>query len=271
MNGMLEEPRVWSLRRLAITAFIAFAVQVGLVYWFSASTPAAPRRANAQPIVQLAPLVHSELLSVMDPTLFARANPHGFSGPAWMVVPPRSYRLPASAEAPQWLALAPEELGQTFRTFLATNQVRPLNMAMRPRPAATPINEAIDLPMPDVSVVRVEGPLARRSLLAMQPLPPQIAPDILAPSRVRVLVDANGDPISAILLNSPGLRSEPQKAADELAVKMAGTAQFSPDLEVLRSQGRDPNAGLTSGLLIFQWHTLPAPTPTNGVNSANPR
>jgi TonB family protein len=110
--------------------------------------------------------------------------------------------------------------------------------------------------------VRVEGALAGRGIRSVPPLPAWTNADILAPSRVRVLVDASGHPMSAVLIESSGL-----KAADASAVELAQRMSFGRDAEALKQPPGNPDAGLTTGWLIFSWRTL-APT-TNGL--VNPR
>jgi hypothetical protein len=100
-------------------------------------------------------------------------------------------------------------------------------------------------------------------LIAIPKLPAWTNADVLAPSRVQVLVDARGNPISAVLLSSSGL-----KAADQRAVEIARDLTFGADQEALTNHPHDADAGLATGWVIFSWRTL-APPNTNIL--INPR
>jgi hypothetical protein len=110
----------------------------------------------------------------------------------------------------------------------------------------------------------VEGALAARGLLSLPPLPVWAGADLLAPSQVRVLVDARGHPVSALLLAGSGLA-----AADQAAVNLALAAQFGSDPAALKAPPGNPAAGLVFGRLNFRWHTVPVTALTNGL--PNPR
>jgi TonB family protein len=74
--------------------------------------------------------------------------------------------------------------------------------------------------------------------------------DLLTNSIVHVLVNADGNVLSEVLLVSSGLRE-----ADEEALRLAGAAQFTPlphDPETHR-----PVSRLAWGTLVFEWQTLP--------------
>jgi hypothetical protein len=198
--------------------------------------------------------------------LLSRAHPNGFSGPAWLEVPapPEPGKFPETAAAPAWLAVAPDDLGATFREFMRAHSPAFFTLRRWPLPAVTqpgisPLHDAVT-----GSVVEVEGALAARGLLVMPELPSWPNSDLLAPSEVQVLVDARGNPVSALLLAGSGL-----KAADQAAVNLARSTQFGSDPAVLNTPPGSPGAGLVFGRLIFRWHTLPVATLTNGF--PNPR
>lgn len=262
MNGPVTGPHTWTRRRLWTVAVIAAGVQAGLIYWASDQEPFHARTANARPAVQLAALSRSELLALADPTIFSRAHPNGFSGPAWLTIPERE--PPPETNAPQWLALAPARLGGDHGHHGLTNQPAAFAIALRPLPAPTRPSATLGSTVATVSVVDTEGALAARELINFPPLPAQTNVDILLPSEVQLLVDARGNPISAVLLKSSG-----SKPADQHAVTLARAAQFSPDRAALARSANDPDAGVVSGRMIFRWHTLPAPAPVGGA--PNPR
>ncbi len=265
MNGPVPGPQTWTARRLWTVALVAALVQVGLIYWASDKTAYVPRNTSPRPGVQFGALTRSELLALTDPTLFSRAHPNGFSGPAWLTMPATEYRTPESAGAPQWLALAPTQLGGVLREFVRTNQSAGLALAVRPQPTPSQPSRGLAANAASVSSVQIVGPLATRKLTNFPPLPAQTNVDILLPSEVQVLVDARGNPISAVLL-PPG---SGLKAADQLAVALARAAQFAPDRDALNRSANDPDAGVISGRMIFHWHTEPAPVSANGAT--NPR
>jgi len=262
MNGPVTGPHPWTRRRLWTVAVLAAAAQVGLIYWASDREPFHPRTALARPAVQFAAFARNELLTLTDPTVFSRAHPNGFSGPAWLTIVERE--PPPETNSPQWLALAPAQLGGAFRRYLLTNLPAASAITIRPQPALTKPSEAPGSTVPTVSVVLVEGALARRELINFPPLPPQTNADILLPGEVQLLVDARGNPISAVLLKSSGF-----KPADQLAVMLARAARFAPDRAALNRSANDPDAGVVSGRMVFRWQTVPAPAPAGG--SPNPR
>lgn len=257
---------MWSARRLCTVAVLAAAVQAGLIYWASDRTPYHPRIANARHSVLFAALARSELLTLTDPTIFSRAHPNGFSGLAWLTISVPEFRALETSDAPQWLALAPTQLGEAFRRYVQTNQPAAFAVVLRPQPALTRPSATMISTVGTVSVVQLEGALAARELVNF-PLPPsQTNTDILLPSEVQLLVDARGNPISAVLLRSSGY-----KPADQLAVALAREAQFTPDRDALARSAKAPDAGVISGRMIFRWHTLPAPAPAPASGSPNPR
>ena len=264
MNGPVTGPQMWTARRLWSVAVLAAVVQAGLIYWASDRTPHPARVASARPAVQFAALARSELLALTDPTIFSRAHPDGFSGPAWLTIPAMEFRAPETADAPQWLALIPAQLGETFRAYVRTNTTATFAVALHPSPAITQPSTTLIPTVAAISIVQLEGALATRVLINFPDLPSQTNADILLPSEVQLLVDARGNPISAVLLRSSGY-----KPADQLAVTLARNAQFSPDRDALARSEKDPDAGVISGRMVFRWHTEPAPASDNGTT--NPR
>lgn len=261
MNAPPVDSLVWSPRKLIVVIILAVLVQVALIAWCSAPGVLTPRAAEARPEIQLLAGARSEWLSLTDPTLFSRAHPDGFSGHAWLAVPEHNYLPGDKADAPLWLALTTESLGGAFREFVKGYTPEGLTLRSWQPPVVTGPTRRLAAVGSD-SEVRVEGPLARRGIRSVPMLPAWTNNDILAPSRVRVLVDAAGHPMSAVLLESSGL-----KAADASAVELAQRMTFGRDEEALRQPPGNPDAGLATGRLIFSWRTL-APV-TNGL--VNPR
>ena len=65
--------------------------------------------------------------------------------------------------------------------------------------------------------------------------------DVIAPSKVQVLVDEAGNGASVVVLESSGLPE-----ADQRALRLARNLRFAPA------------PALTFGEITFRWHTLPA-------------
>lgn len=262
MNLADNEPVVWSARRRWATIAVAVVVQVGLIYWFSERSQQPVRQAESRPAFQLVARAQSEWLTLNSPTMFALPHPLGFSGRAWLAVPAHDYRPAEATNVPQWLALTPAALGATFREFMRTNQSSRVAVAIRPAPAlATPSLVATPLTA-RASRVQLSDALVKRGLRSQWQLPAWTNAETLPPSEVQVVVDAFGHPVSAVLLNSSGLR-----AADAHALELVRRAVFGPDENVVRAPSDALDAGLTSGRLEFHWLTLPP----DGNGGTDPR
>jgi hypothetical protein len=186
-----------------------------------------------------------------DPTLFALVSERGFSGAAWLTVPPFDYRMTNAPEPLRWLTIRPEELADDLSEFVQTNLLNEdvIAGALPPR-VAEPV-----VPVPVVvagTVLRVEGELAGRRLLEGQTIPQLseaiVANPTLAENRsntvVSVLVDRSGRTVSAALLSLPNVLP----AADELALKFAKAARFEP-----RRLGAVGAGQFEAGTLVFVW------------------
>jgi hypothetical protein len=257
MNETPVDSLAWSPRKLGVAIVVAVAAQLGLILWFSTRGELQLRVADVRPAIKLLVDAPGNWLALTDPTLFSRAHPYGFSGTAWLKIPPHSYIPPEKGDAPMWLALAPESMGAAFHDFVRSYNPdkgklrtwQPPDVTAPSRPFLTP---AFD------SRVEVQGPLAARGIIIQPELPAWTNADILAPSRVQVLVDARGNPISAVLLGGSGL-----KAADQSAVETARRMSFGAEEKVLADPASGAEDGLATGWLTFFWRTL-GPV-TNGL------
>src|SRR5207245_953211 len=101
-------------------------------------------------------------------------------------------------------------------------------------------------------MLQVEGELADRLLVSSVTLPSWPHTDILTSSVVQVLVDRDGNAVSASLSSSSGL-----KEADKKALDAARAIRYQP----IGANGTNqpPVATLNWGKLIFNWHTIPLP------------
>jgi hypothetical protein len=91
--------------------------------------------------------------------------------------------------------------------------------------------------------------LTQRKLLTIRDLPSWPLTDVIAPSKVQVLVDAAGVVVSAVLLppdNRAGSAAQ-YDPANQRALDIARDAQFAPA------------SRLTVGQMNFNWRTVTSP------------
>lgn len=192
----------------------------------------------------------SELLALDDPTLFVLPHTNDFTSVVWL----KTYTSQAPdfrwPEPPGELPLAAENLGAVFTRFMQTNVFARFSSDFKP-PAK--LSEPV-LPLPpmfaDASTLQITGELAQRKLLNPASLTNWPYADVIAPSKVQVLVDKAGAVFSAVLFppeNRDAVQSDP---ANRRALELARAARFAP------------SSRLTVGQMIFNWRTVP-PTATN--------
>jgi hypothetical protein len=263
MNIAPPEPAPWSHRRWWTIILLVFTLHVGLIFAFSDRKPAAPPRP-----VQVARLrlvaEGGELLALGDPTLFALPHAKGFAAAAWMRVPRVDFAPFKWTEPPRFLPLPAEQLGAAFLQFMQTNAFARFELDTLPPPELVfPDSPPLYTP-PARSELSVLGDLAQRRLLNRPELPSQPAADFLTNSVVRLQVDAAGNVFSTALV-LPGSGSKP---ADRQALELARALRFAPQSQppVI---SRDPLGQLTSGTLVFEWHTV-VPPPTNAPPANGP-
>ena len=259
MNAPVNDSLGWSWRKLIVAIGIALAAQVVVIHWFSARGELKTRAPDGRPAVQLFNGVRSEWLRLTDPTLFARAHPDGASAAAWLDIPAHNYQPTEATDVPAGLVLAPEGMGATFQEYVKNYPSEEVTLRSWQPPAVTAPTRLRYPPMPE-SQVRLHGPMTARGILTLPPLPAWTNADILGPTRVQVLVDAFGNPMTATLLQSSGL-TEADKAALDISRKIV----FGPQPPSVANAMRTPETDLTSGWLTFTWRTL-APTNNGGTN-----
>jgi hypothetical protein len=210
------------------------------------------------PSLTLAGAPAQDWLNLNDATLFALPSANGFAGMMWVELPPLPFRRQDWTEPPRWLALPAGELGSSFHHFVQTNQFVQIHLEFNlPPPLAAPA-VVTQPPLPAASTVQVQGDLASRGLLTAMKLPSWPFDDIIAPSVVQVLVDADGNVVSTVLLpleNSANVIRDPD--ADEYAVTQARTARFAPSPSSAGSLETSRAGALAFGRLIFNWQTVP--------------
>jgi TonB family protein len=194
----------------------------------------------------------SEWLALQDSTLFASANPRGFSGLAWIHRKARAYLAEDALRTP---------------AFLAFSQARPEENLEFPAPVALPSRAEVPEPTPPPSAapnppvaqshLRVAG-FSGRQLVQGPAIPVQYATDAVRPSVVEALVDGDGLVFSARIMTSSGSRS-----IDNSALDLAKKVRFAPSYSRVDAQ-------LSTGKLIFDWSAV-EPGQTNTFPAKAPR
>jgi len=201
-------------------------------------------------------LLRSPLLS--DPALFALPSSEGFSGGAWLQSPANPPPRVEWSPSPQWLPLDTNELGAFFSLFVATNKHSGSVMDDRLIPRATTADILLlNDPLMTQTVVRIEGPLAGRTLVAPIMAPNPAYADVLPDTIVQLRVNRDGMTESAILLKGCG-----ETKTDDQALATARSTRFQPIPPDNRGQNHGTAGESSWGKMIFQWFTV-TPTGTN--------
>jgi len=245
----------WSLGRWLLLIVLVLAAHVVLIFAFGARKPVTPRAVTNVPKLELvanAPEVNladglGEWLMLNDPTLFALPSREGFAGTAWLEPPHVQFHRQEWTEPPRWLLLPARDLGGVFSQFMQTNRFATFQLELKPPPRFTVPLVPLEPKFAGTSTLRIEGDLARRPLLTPVKLPAWPYADVIAPSKVQVLVNAAGQVASAVLLLSNNSGEVHDAAADQRALELARAARFAPA------------PGLTIGNLIFDWCTVTPP------------
>ena len=239
----------WPLSLWLLLIGLVLAVHLVLIFAFGGRKPVTPRPVINAPALALAD-GSSDWLILNDPTLFALPSREGFAGPAWLEPPHVEFHRQEWTEPPRWLQLPGGELGAIFSQFMQTNPLATFQFELKPPPRFTAPLVPLEPNFAGASTLHIEGDLAWRPLLTPMPLPSWPYADVIAPSRVQVLVNGAGEVVSAVLLPSD-IPGEVQDAdADQRARELARAARFAT------------GPGLTVGRLIFDWCTV-APAATN--------
>ncbi len=262
MSAVLEQPRAFRGGRWWMVLALVFAGQLGFIFWLGERSLQRPAPPRPGPGLQLMGNVPAEFLALNDPTLFALPHPQGFAGLAWLKVPPPKYRPFAWAEPDTWVELPGDTLGATFYEFLKTNAPQPIEPLVDAGPVLMLPEVSDESPFPEESSVRILGELANWSPIKAFDLPSWPGSDLVSNSVVQLLVNARGEPVSAVLLQ-PGSGSA---EADQFALNQAASARFVPKTGKAAPAPARPAGRLTWGTVVFEWHTIPAastnaPTP----------
>jgi hypothetical protein len=256
MNGSSPEVRRWPPRRWAYSVLVALLAQVGLLAWLGRGTGFRSATPPAGMTISLAadPWMTEQirrLPTFRDPTVFALSSLEGFSGSAWLRFVPWENSLTYWSEPARWLDLDTNRLARFHDQLLITNRMPPLLVADRPIIRITGADAFVaNQPVPQESTLLIEGPLAKRSLQSSPSLPSWPNRDLLTNSVVQVMVLPSGEAFSTVLLSGSGVAE-----ADRHALTFATTGRFNP---LQPAATPDSASGpLTSGRMIFRWHTLP--------------
>ncbi|HEY5344772.1 MAG TPA: TonB family protein [Verrucomicrobiae bacterium] len=232
----------WSWKKTILVILFALAAHLAFVFLLGAKKTVAPRVATNVPVFRLADN-SSELVRLTDPTLFAL--PHAedvassFSQPPAVETP--SFRY---TEAPPFLLPNAAALGAAFNVFMQTNRFATIALNFKPEPQIIAPEADIETALPQKSTWQLTGEISGRRILTSLSAPTLVVNDVIAPSRVQLLVDKSGNIASAVLLETSGY-----EAADQQALELARTLQFMPADKLM------------FGEIIFNWHTVPVSTP----------
>jgi hypothetical protein len=245
----------WSRSRWFFLIAMVLAAHVVFIFIFGTKKQIVPRMVTNVPQLQLANDA-SELVALDDPTLFALPHANDFASAVWLRTPtnaPPSFRWTAPTN---WLTLDVGKLGATFNQFMQTNRFAEFQPDFKPEPRLVEPVLPIESAPPQNSTLNIFGELKSRRLLNQINVPSLPYNDVIAASRVQVLVDPAGNVFSTVLLPSENSAEAlgHYDVADQRALELARTARFAPA------------AQLTLGELIFNWHTVPAAATNTNAN-----
>lgn len=253
MTALTIEPRLWTWRRWCLLIAATFSVQLGLIFSLSDKSPRRVRPPSPAPKLAIVGNSSSEMIALTDPTLFALPHQVGFSGPAWMKIPPVPSRSFEWTEQPHWLRLATEQLGTFAASLPEADQAELLSTFVSFEPEPTAPEPVFAGSFRQRSKFRLGEGLEMRQLNTVLNLPSWPHSDFLTNTVVKLFINGDGVPVSIpVLLSSSGL-----KAADDYALAQASGTRFEPIRNDGPNRSAIPLANSTWGTMIFEWHTLP--------------
>jgi len=233
----------WSWKKIFLLILLAFAGHFAFVYLLGTHKHTASRTATNVPVLHLADN-SSELVQLTDPTLFALPHADAFApanrSSSFAISQP-SFRWPIPTP---FVTLNADNLGAAFKAFMQTNRFPMFALNFKPEPQPIAPEAAIESALPKNSTYQLAGELAGRRMLNALAAPTLTVNDVIAPSRIQLLVDKAGMVVSTVLL-----KSSENAAADQQAMALAYSLQFAPAEKLM------------FGEIIFNWHTVPASTP----------
>ena len=238
----------WTRSRWLTVIALVFAAHVALLFVFGGRKQIVPRAVTNVPTLKLADN-SSEWLALNDPTLFALPHQKDFASAIWLQTAALKQPSFRWTEPPRWLPLSADELGLAFNQFMQTNHFASFELQLKPPVKLSAPGLPIEPALAQNSTLRVEGELAQRQLPSQINLTNWPYANVIAPSKVQVLVDAAGNVVSTVLLppDSGFAAADQYDKADQRALELARAARFAP------------SSHLTVGRMIFNWHTVPPP------------
>lgn len=253
MTSVTLEPPLWTWRRWCALIALTLCLQLGLIFFLGDKSPPRVRPSSPAPKLSIMENSSSEWIALTDPTLFALPHQVGFSGPAWMKVPPVPSRFFELTEEPNWLGLPIDQLGNISTAPAETNQAEFLTAFPLFEPEPTAPEPIFSLSFRQKSEFRLGEGLRQRQLKTVPKLPSWPHSEFLTNTVVKLFINGDGVPVSTpVLLYPSGL-----KAADDFALAQASAARFEPILNEGPNRSASPLANSTWGTMIFEWQTLP--------------
>ncbi len=261
MNAASAEPRPaglagtqppgggsWTRGRLLTLVALIFAAHVLLLFAFGGRKQVVPRAVTSVPTLNLADN-SSEWLALNDPTLFALPHQKDFASAIWLPAPVLKQPSFRWTEPPGELPLSTDELGLAFNQFMQTNHIAGFELQLKSPVKLSAPGLTVEPVLAQTSTLQIQDDLAQRRLLDPINLPSWPYANVIAPSKVQLLVNEAGNVISAVLLppDSGFTAADQYDRADTNALELARAARFAP------------SSRLTVGRMIFNWHTVPLP------------
>jgi len=226
---------------------------IALVFVFGGRKQIVPRAVTNVPTLELADN-SSEWLALNDPTLFALPHQKDFASAIGLQTATKQPSFHWT-EPTNWLSLSMDDLGLAFNQFMQTNRFASFELQLKPSLKLSAPGLPIKPVLAQNSTLRVEGELAQRQLPSPINLTNWPYANVIAPSKVQVLVDAAGNVVSTVLLppDSVFAAADQYDKADQRALELARAVRFAP------------SSHLTVGRMIFNWHTVPPPATNEPV------
>lgn len=242
----------WGPRKILSLIAVVLAAHVGLIHFFQSKKPLEVMSVSNVPHVALTSRA-DDLLELDDPALFTLPNPHDFASAVWLQRPEISLPRFHWTEPPRWLPIPDESLGSVFRTYMQTNTFAMLPLSFKSGPPVSQPDFTIDSGLPTNSTLSLSRSLINRHMVASPDLDSLPLSDVIAPSRVRVMVDDLGRVVSAVLIAA-------DNTPDNLEAAAHSDLADSNALVQVRGLRFQPASQYTFGEVIFNWHTVPVPT-----------
>lgn len=238
-------PRV---RSLALILGVLGA-QAGVILWLSDRAEWGVQEPAPTSVLRLGEVTHRTLIP--DPTLLALPSAAGFAGVAWRQAHEPQYLSRPWDERPRWLTAREAPLG---RSFLEAHRPEIGRGLTAEKPVPELVRRSVrPVRLPERSLVKVEGDLARLEWITPLSAPSIAHSNILTETVVQLTVHPAGQVLSAIVLKSSGLRT-----ADQQALALARDARFAPARKTGRT-GNGEGGDWIWGRLTIHWRTVNPP------------